>query len=152
MLAASLPGVRTLRDVGPAQLALQEASLPPTVARRCRFVVEENARVQQLAAALPAGDREAIARLCGASYAGARDLFEISVPAMQSMFEAMSTSAGVIGARQAGAGFGGCMLAFVDADQVDAFVEATARSYESATGICPEIYPVASVAGAGPLV
>lgn len=151
ILAASLPGVRTLRDVAPAQLALHEASLPPTVARRCRFVVEENERVHRLAAALPDGDRAVISRLCEASYAGARDLFEIAVPAMESMFEAMASAPGVVGARQAGAGFGGCMLAFVDSSQVDAFAASTAPAYESDTGIVPEIYAVRSAAGAGRL-
>ena len=34
ILAAALPGVRTLRDVEAAQLARHEASLPATVAKR----------------------------------------------------------------------------------------------------------------------
>ena len=58
------------------------------------------------------------ARFCAASFAGARDLYEIVVPEMEAMMEAMLSGPGVIGARQAGAGFGGCMVAFVEKEAV----------------------------------
>ena len=48
------------------------------------------------------------------SYAGARDLYEIGAPSMDAMMAAMLAAPGVIGARQAGAGFGGCMVALVE--------------------------------------
>jgi galactokinase len=55
----------------------------------------------------------------------------------------------VIGARQAGAGFGGCMVAFVEAASGDAFAAAVRTHYATATGTQPEIYPVTAAAGAG---
>jgi galactokinase len=67
---------------------------------------------------------------------------------MAAMLEAMLGAPGVIGARQAGAGFGGCMLAFVEAAGVDAFEHHVRGSYEAATGIKPEVYPVQAAAGA----
>jgi galactokinase len=51
-----------------------------------------------------------LGRLCERAFAGARDLLEITIPEMESMFSAMTRAPGVVGARQAGAGFGGCML------------------------------------------
>jgi galactokinase len=149
VLATLLPGVRTLRDVGPEELRRHEARLPPRVARRCRFVVEENARVLRMAAALASGDRGAIGSLCRASFEGARDLFEVCVPAMQAMWEAASAAPGSLGARQAGAGFGGCMIAFVAAPEAEAFARATASAYRRATGILPQVDPVRTAAGAG---
>ncbi len=46
-------------------------------------------------------------KLAKASYIGARDLYEIGVPEMEAMYQAMGSAPGVLGARQAGAGFGG---------------------------------------------
>lgn len=79
---------------------------------------------------------------------GARDLYEICSPAMAAMMDAMLAAPGVIGARQAGAGFGGCMVALVDAARTDAFRAAVLDAYHSATQVRPEIYPVEAAPGA----
>jgi galactokinase len=123
--------------------------LPPVVARRCRFIIAEHARVEALAAALTRGDLVAIRELTAASFAGACELYEIASPAMHSMMTAMLAAPGVVGARQAGAGFGGCMVAFVEQAAVADFSAAVAAHYASLTGISPEIYPVTAAAGAG---
>jgi galactokinase len=148
-LARFYPGVTALRDVSLAQFEVHQADLPAAVARRCRFIIEENERVLRLAEALPGGDRATIRAVTAASYAGARDLYEIASPEMEAMLAAMQAGAGVIGARQAGAGFGGCMVAFVEAGAREAFEADVRRSYAAATGIEPEIYPVQAAAGAG---
>jgi galactokinase len=145
--AAAL-GVSALRDVTPEMLAAKRHELPERTARRCAFIVAESARAESLAVALRAGDRPAVARLCAESFAGARDLYEICSPAMAAMMEAMLAAPGVIGARQAGAGFGGCMVALVDAASTDAFRAAVGDAYYSATQVRPEIYPVEAAPGA----
>jgi hypothetical protein len=104
-----------------------------------------------LAAALARDDRQAIKTLTAASYAGARDLFEIVAPGMEMMMQAMTTAPGVIGARQAGAGFGGSMIAFVEKAHRDAFASHVSKTYFAAAGIQPEIYPVEPAPGAGVL-
>jgi galactokinase len=143
--------VRALRDVTIDQFSAHEADLPSVVARRCRFVIQENRRVLDMAKALPAGDRIAVDELTRASYLGARDLYEIGSPEMGAMVGAMLSAPGVIGARQAGAGFGGCMVALVDADQAGAFARHVERAYAGATGIVPNVYPTEAAAGAGTL-
>jgi len=85
------------------------------------------------------------------SYAGARDLYEISSPEMAVMMQAMGQGPGVVGARQAGAGFGGCMVAFVENEAVAAFANHVKQLYRAATAIEPKVYPVQAAAGAGPL-
>ena len=151
LLARFYPRVTALRDVTLAQFKAREADLPQAVARRCRFIIEENERVLRLAKALPAGDQAAIQSLMAASYLGARDQYEIGSPEMAAMYEAMLGARGVIGARQAGAGFGGCMVALVQAGKVQAFERRVRQSYAAATGIEPEVYPEQASAGAGPL-
>ncbi len=150
-LAQFYPSVSALRDVTLEQFVAHERDLPPVVARRCRFIIEENRRVLQMGQVLPRGEREAIRALTWASYTGARDLYEVASPEMASMMEAMLSAPGVIGARQAGAGFGGCMVACVERDQTDAFAAHVQQAYAAATGIVPQVYPVQAAAGAGPL-
>jgi galactokinase len=143
--------VKALRDVPLALFEKHEAELPELVARRSRFIIEENDRVKELASALESNDRNAIDATMAASFAGCRDLFEISRPAMEAMFEAMHSGPGVVGCRQAGAGFGGCMVAVVEKARSDEFCEHTAESYEAARGLKPDIYPIRTAAGAGVL-
>jgi len=151
-LAQHYPDVRALRDVTPEMLARHADALPDEVAMRSRFIVEENTRVLALAGALPRGDRQAIRDLTLASFVGARDLYEISVPQMEAMHSAMMAAPGAIGARQAGAGFGGCMVAFVEADQTAGFAEVVSPAYRALAGVEPEIYAVYATDGAGMLV
>lgn len=146
---ARLLGKTSLRELSLTHFLAREHELPALVARRCRFIIEEHARVQALADALRAADRAAISQLTAASFEGASHLYEITSPPMHAMLAAMSAAPGVIGARQAGAGFGGCMVAFVDDGQVGAFAEAVRSHYSAGTGIDAEIFPVTAASGAG---
>lgn len=151
ILARHYPEIRALRDATLAQLDAHAGNLPDEVRRRARFIIEENQRVLDLSGALAAGDRAAIRALAAASFAGARDLYAISVPAMESMMAAMLAAPGAIGARQAGAGFGGCMVAFVERDGVGQFIPAARDAYQQATNREPHVYAVAAAPGAGTL-
>lgn len=149
LLQQFYPSVRALRDVTPAMFAAREAALPARVARRCRFIIEENERVLNLARALPAGRPDRLRALFDASFAGACDLYEICVPSMAQMLEAMLSAPGVVAGRQAGAGFGGSMVALVHAGRAVEFGAHVDRTYAQMSGIKPEIYTVRPAAGAG---
>ncbi len=149
LMARRLPNVRALRDVDPEQFAVHATGLSEQDTRRCRFVIEENRRVHEMADAFERSDRASMRRLCDESFAGARDLFEIVTGEMEAMQAAMLAAPGVVAARQAGAGFGGCLLALVDAGEVDRFASATAEQYQRATGRRPDIYPVSAADRAG---
>jgi galactokinase len=148
---ARLLGATALRDINMEAFRARQHELPPEVAKRCRFIIEENARVRTLADALAAGNRQEIAALTASSFAGARDLYEITVPQMEQMMATMLLGPGVIGARQAGAGFGGCMAAFVEAGMVEQFTNHVSTAYARATGIPPRVYAVQAAPGAGAL-
>ncbi|MBE3040528.1 MAG: galactokinase [Chloroflexi bacterium] len=146
------PNVQTLRDVTLEQFQAHSDALPPLVVKRCQFIIEENQRVLDLAGALARGDRPQLGALYAASYLGARDLYEIGIPSMQMMMDAMLSAPGVIGARQAGAGFGGCMVALVEAEQIEAFAAHVRAAYRVSSGTEAQVYPVNPSAGAGPLL
>jgi galactokinase len=64
------------------------------------------------------------------------------------MMDAMLGTPGIIGARQAGAGFGGCMVALAEADSVEAFTQHVHKAYAQSAGIVPQVYPVEAAGGA----
>jgi hypothetical protein len=69
-------GLRALREISLKQFYAQEKELPAAVARRCRFIVEENDPVLQMAKALTAGDEAAIRAVTAAFFSGACQLSE----------------------------------------------------------------------------
>ena len=145
------PEIRTLRDVNTPLFERLKGHLPETLRKRCQFVFEENQRVVAFMAAVVSNDRAAMRELCAGSFFGERDLYEKTVPAMERMFEAMMEGPGIVAARQSGGGFGGCMIAYVLADRVDAFAAHVHAGYKARTGIEPSIHVTAPSAGAGPL-
>lgn len=147
-LAEFYPDIKALRDVTPAQLAAHKDDLPEVVERRCRFIIQESRRVLALMEALSNNDRPAIGALTAASFEGAHTLYEIVSPEMEAMIEAMRSGPGIIGARQAGAGFGGCMVAFVDRAHVEDFGRHVQQNYQKRTHIEAKVYLVQAAAGA----
>jgi galactokinase len=144
-----LPQVRALRDVTSADLARFGHELPATVLQRCRHVVSENDRTLQAVAALRAGDVQQFGRLMDLSHASLRDDYEVSCAELDAMVEAARGIPGCLGARMTGAGFGGCTVNWVHAEDAAAFARAVAEGYRARTGVSPEVYVCAASAGAG---
>jgi galactokinase len=148
ILQGYYPDIRALREVTLEMLDEHAMQLPPETLKRCRFIIEENRRVLDLAEALPIGDQANLKALFQQSYLGARDLYEIGAPSMEAMMDAMSSGPGVIAARQAGAGFGGCMVALVHSERVAEFGQYVGMVYPARSGIQPKVYPVEASTGA----
>jgi galactokinase len=126
--AATVLGVRALRDVSADGLSAAEAKLAKesdgdVLVRRARHVVTEDARVEQVVDLLDGGRVREIGPLLTASHASMRDDFEISAPEVDVCVQSL-LDAGVSGARMTGGGFGGCVIALLDSDRVEAASEA----------------------------
>jgi len=141
---------RALRDADADDLAAAAERLDPVDLRRARHVIGENARTLEAADALADGDVARLGRLMDASHASLRDDYEVSSPALDAIVAAARAAPGCLGARMTGAGFGGCAVALVGRDDVDAFVATTADAYRAATGNQARAYVSAAAAGAGP--
>jgi galactokinase len=113
-------GLASLRDARRADLA----RLPEPLDRRVLHIIEENERVERATAALRADDMDELGRLLDASHASLRDLYEVSVPAVERTVERLKR-AGAAGARMVGGGFGGSVLALFALD-----VETPAQTIE----------------------
>jgi galactokinase len=127
--AAAALGVRALRDVPLADLDTALARLDdPLHRRRVRHVVTENQRVLDTVALLRAGAVREIGPLLSASHASMRDDYEITAPEVDVAAEA-AEAAGAYGARMTGGGFGGCVIALVDATAADPVAAAVADAF-----------------------
>jgi galactokinase len=87
----------------------EAAGLPDPLDRRVLHVLRENARVLEAADALRGGELAPLGPLLDASHASLRDLYEVSTPELERTVEQMKT-AGAVGARVVGGGFGGSVL------------------------------------------
>jgi galactokinase len=108
-------GVPALRDVELAELDASLAQLDdPVVVRRVRHVVTENARVLETVRLLKDSRFREVGALLDASHASLRDDFEVSCRELDLAVGA-AKAGGALGARMIGGGFGGSVLALVDA-------------------------------------
>jgi galactokinase len=103
--AAKKLGVPSLRDVvDPAAVE----QLPPPLRQRARHVVRENLRVLE---AVKGVSLERFGALMNDSHASLRDDYEVSIPELDALVQALRAAPGVAGARLTGAGFGGAVVA-----------------------------------------
>jgi len=140
LLAQYDDSVRSLRDATLALLEKHRGEMDPVIYNRCRFVVEENGRVEAACRDLERGDIGAFGRRMEASHAGLRDLYEVSCEELDILAEEAAEIDGVLGARMMGGGFGGCTINLVGKDAAGDFSDAIRSRYSERTGKEIEIY------------
>ncbi|MCB5291654.1 galactokinase [Arthrobacter sp. SO3] len=146
-LGAEVLGVKALRDVGLEDLEEASGLLDPVTFRRVRHVVTENERVLRTVGLLESTGPAAIGPLLDASHASMRDDFEISCPELDLAVEA-ARSAGALGARMTGGGFGGSAIALTPASAEQGVRAAVEHAFAAAGYTAPAIFRVRPAAGA----
>ena len=148
--AARHLGVPALRDADMALLQARAGGLDDVTYRRARHVVTENARTLQAAEALRRGDLHQLGELMAQSHESMRADFEITTPAIDQLAQVLREATGPEGgARMTGGGFGGCVVAVMPADRVDAARAAVDRRYRSPNGERGTVHVTRASAGAG---
>lgn len=142
ILNKKLPRVETLRDVTPELLHSYRDSIPEVVFKRCKFVIEENERVQLASADLTGNNAEQFGKRMYLSHYGLRDLFEVSCKELDLLVETTEPFADVLGARMMGGGFGGCTINLVKRESADAVIGKVRSVYEEAFSSTPKVYRV----------
>jgi galactokinase len=148
-IRARFPGVESLRDVSPQQLAAVARELPEVVARRARHIVTEDVRVGRFVEASAAGDAAEMGRLMLESHASLRDDYQVSCVELDFLVDAAVAIEGVYGSRMTGGGFGGCTVTMLRPESAPAFRERIERAYQSRYQVTPLVYPCHPSAGAG---
>ncbi len=140
--------VPSLRYLDEETLRAGQAGLDSTALKRAEHVIGENQRVLSMVSALKQGDSAEISRLMAQSHASMKDLFEITIPAIDQLVGIVASVVGESGGvRMTGGGFGGCVVALVPHDLVSDVTEAVEAQYEQHTGLRATIYPASPSAG-----
>jgi len=147
-LAAKELGVLFLRDVTGDELEPALARLDDeTLRRRARHVITEDDRVLDAVAKLRAGNLLQIGPLLSASHASLRDDFEVSAPELDVAVDA-ALSAGALGARMTGGGFGGSAIALIRLGDNAAVTSAVEAAFADHGFASPEIWAPVAAGGA----
>lgn len=125
--ATGLYGER--RAEGEAAVAVPR-SLDPLLKRRRRHVHNENMRVRAVVAALADNDWDAVGHAMSASHLSLKEDYEVSSPELDTVVSA-SLSAGAVGARMTGGGFGGSAIALISADAVEDLILNVTEAFSS---------------------
>jgi galactokinase len=129
---------------------LDVTEMEAVAAARARHVIAENSRVLETVPALRSGDLHQVGSLMNASHASLRDLYGVSSLELDTMVMLLRQQSGCYGARLTGGGFGGCAVALMAADAVDAAILVVAEAYCERTELTPALYPTRAGAGASP--
>jgi N-acetylgalactosamine kinase len=126
-LRTELFGSGANRDAiqAPGRLKLRE---------RARHVFSEAVRVRGAVAALWRGDLGAMGELMNESHRSLAVDFEVSTESLNRLV-ACARSAGALGARLTGAGFGGCMVALCRRAEVAGVIEALDKNFYARIGV-----------------
>jgi len=134
--------IKALRDVDLKLLQKHEGEFDKTVYKRCKYVVEENERVNNAFEALHMNDLNKLGELMFRTHEGLKNEFEVSCSELDLLVDLAKESDEVFGARMMGGGFGGCTINLVKKEGTARFSERITKEYKKATGTNPEIHIV----------
>jgi len=152
--AAKNFGVASLRDATPKLLEQARGRMDKDVFRRARHVIGEIERTIHAAEGVRAANWTTVGQLMYASHASLRDDYEVSCRELDAVVEiakGIGIQGGMYGCRMTGGGFGGCAVALVKSDAVEAITQKITADYTKKTGIEPTIFVTRPAAGASVL-
>ncbi|MEU2298360.1 galactokinase [Streptomyces antibioticus] len=146
---AALLGVDALRDIPFADLdaALARLGDEEEVRRLVRHVVTEDARVERVVSLLESGDTRAIGPVLTEGHASLRDDFRVSCPELDLVVDTAVT-AGALGARMTGGGFGGSAIVLTPATEVDTITKTVEEAFATAGFTAPRVFEAIPSQGA----
>lgn len=119
-----------------------------TLERRAKHAVYENQRTVDAVKQLRADDLEGFAHLMDESHKSLRDDYEVTGIELDTLVEAAWKESAVLGARMTGAGMGGCAIALVNKDDVEAVKVNIQKAYVDTIGYEASFYVAAIGNGA----
>jgi galactokinase len=123
-------GINSLRELSMEQLENSRALLTETEFVRARHAVTEMKRVLECVDALSNSDFEKVGHLINQSHASLRDDYTVSCPELDTAVEA-ALSAGALGSRMVGGGFGGSAIALIQASKTTETIKVIEKAFSS---------------------
>jgi len=101
---------------------------------RCRYVIEEIARMESACNHLLAGEIDAFGARMYETHTGLSKLYNVSCRELDLIVENCMNETAIIGARMMGGGFGGCVIALVRATELETVYKRINAVYENTFG------------------
>jgi len=108
--------------------------------KRCKYVVEENDRVNKTTQALLQENYDEVGALMYQSHEGLQKLYEVSCPELDYLVELTREMPKVLGARMMGGGFGGCTLNLIEKGFSQDFEKDIKEKYKAQFQIDADVY------------
>ena len=141
------PHLKSLSEVGLKDINHFKGRFSSNVYKRVVYIAEENLRVQQMVNALKKGLFRQVGQLLYSSHNGLKYLYEVSCPELDFIVDYLKASEGVIGARMMGGGFGGCVLALLEKNNIDKVFNVIKEKYNIVFQKFPLLFPVTITSG-----
>jgi len=122
--------VRSMRELTMEKLKASHDLISTTEFMRARHAVTEIARVLDAVKALESKNFTTLGDLLNASHASLRDDYDVSCPELNTAVDAAIT-AGALGARMVGGGFGGSAIALIQASHTQETIKSIEVAFES---------------------
>jgi len=138
----AIPEISSLRDVSLSMLNEYVKPKDVVIYERCKYVLEENARLNAACYDLKADDLAALGKKMFATHEGLSRQYEVSCKELDLLIELVKNNKDVAGARMVGGGFGGCTLNLVKEEAVDRLISEVGDRYLERTGLACSHYTV----------
>ena len=127
--------IKTLCELSPEDWEKCRGKISdPVLQRRVTHCVSENQRVKDAVSALKSGDLKKLGLLLNASHESLKNDYEVTGIELDTLSETAQKQEGCLGARMTGAGFGGCAIALVHKDSLEAFFSNVQKIYGEKIG------------------
>ena len=132
-------GITSLRELTMEQLEKSRGLLTETEFVRARHAVTEMQRVLDCVKALSDSNFELVGELLNQSHASLRDDYTVSCSELDTAVEA-SLTAGALGSRMVGGGFGGSAIALIQASKTTETIKAIEKAFSSKRFKAPRFF------------
>ncbi|XOV93831.1 MAG: galactokinase [Bacteroidota bacterium] len=129
------PEIGSLRDIDIEMLNSCKSELSEIVYRRCKYIIDENERVNDFVSALESSDFEQCGSILFTAHEAMKTEYEITCPEIDILVDLAKKEKGILGSRMMGGGFGGCTLNLIHKDHKLEFVDRLSKAYFSETKI-----------------
>jgi galactokinase len=129
MISGNITSVKSLRDVSLSML--DEYVLPKSqlIYNRCKYVVEENARLLAACKDLEKNDLISFGKKMFETHQGLSELYGVSCKELDFLVDFVKNEPSVLGARMMGGGFGGCTINLIKSEDVDMITTKISKAY-----------------------
>ncbi len=135
MLQESGIKISALCQLTPQQWEESKSAVKNEIVRkRANHCIYENARVLSAVQALHEGNLKKLGELLNASHKSLKEDYEVTGIELDTLAETAQKQEGCLGSRMTGAGFGGCAIALVHKDKIEAFINNVQEEYSKKIG------------------